>query len=205
MVLVEVSRDIGAGRSSRTLATGVVLEGGRTIATAGHALSNAQDADRVRVRPSGRTEDMDVAVTEVRFERLSIDSVDLGFAELATPVDVPVVEIGVPEVGALLVGLSFPEGIGVTDSGSLQHARPDGAPLQPIPVIVEVLSVEPLRLGLVAGSMPLRGASGSPFFDRDGRCVGILSSVEATYANDESSSFSIAASPLRSRPAPDAR
>jgi len=170
----------------------VVLAGGRGILTAGHALAELDGDATIHVIPVGGA-GFQARVASVAYERFKRDAVDLGRL-VVEGVDMAGVRVVAPAVGELVIGLGFPEGFGLSDGDVLMHGGPDDRPLEPIPVLARVESERPLSLSLVAGAMPLEGMSGSPFFDLDGDCVGILSSVEAAERTSSASQWRILAS-----------
>jgi hypothetical protein len=192
VVRVEVRSPERGGEVSVKGATGVVLAEGRGILTAGHVLTERDGDATVRVTSPGGA-GFEARVASVEFERFERDAVDLGRL-VVEGVDVAGVRVVAPAVGELVIGLGFPDGFGLSDGDVLMDAGPDDRPLEPIPVLARVESERPLSLTLVAGPMPIEGMSGSPFFDLDGNCVGVLSRVEVSETTSSASRWRILAS-----------
>jgi len=194
VVRVEVRSPERGGEASVRGATGVALAGGRGILTAGHVLTERDGEATIRVAFRGGA-GFEARVAGVEFERFRRDAVDLGRLVVEGD-DGTGARVAAPAVGQLVIGLGFPDGFGLSDGDVLMDAGLDDGPLEPIPVLARVESARPLSLTLVAGSMPIEGMSGSPFFDLDGNCVGVLSRVEASETTSSASRWRILASPL---------
>lgn len=194
VVRVVVRSPERGGEASVRGGTGVVLAGRRGILTAGHLLTERDDDATIRVTGPGGAS-FETRVASVEFERFKREAVDLGRLSVEG-IDGAGVRVVAPAQGELVIGLGFPGGFGLSDGDVLMDEGPDDRPLEPIPVLARVESERPLSLTLVAGPMPIEGMSGSPFFDLDGNCVGVLSRVSASETTSSASRWRILASRL---------
>lgn len=194
VVRVEIRSPEQGGVFSVKAGTGVVLAEGRGILTAGHVLTDRPGDATIRVASPGGAF-FEARVASVEFQRFKSDAVDLGRL-VVEGVDGAGVRVVAPAQGELVIGLGFPGEFGLSDGDVVMHAGPDDRPLEPIPVLARVESERPLSLVLVAGSMPIEGMSGCPFFNLDGNCVGILSRVDASETTSSTSRWRIFATRL---------
>ena len=165
--------------------TGILIDGGRRVATAGHILRHPY-VDRIDVLlPDGRR-------FPARIDRKGEGSGGAGAAsdwcvlEVLLPKGetLPSVETGSPRRGGLGLYFYYAEPVGVGAEGRVVDVRatPDLAPLYPIPMVGRVVSRDPIRIAPVAGAVPLAGSSGGPVLDLDGKLIGLLTERVSTPA-----------------------
>jgi hypothetical protein len=182
-VLVDVkwNADQSGGESSfaSSCGTGVWVRDGKAVLTAAHIVSDLAPGSDIEVRYRKHS------MSQVKVEKSVLRSSE--FQEDWALLSVDEVEsrssltLGDTAVGDLVVAVGFAGALGISRSdGIVETDNQDELP-RPIPIIGRVVSANPMRVELVAGSMPPEGMSGSPIVDLDGRCVGVLSGVELVH------------------------
>ncbi len=158
-------------------ASGVLVDRGRRLLTAGHVFAGQTDFTIVVTLTDGRsypgqliawqyTPDAEImrdwAVVEI-----------LGAAPAA-----PAMPTGRLEEGDLAIVLGYPDRIGLDARGDVAYAATDeGAPLDPLVTIGEVKRTAPTILTPVVGAVPLTGMSGGPVFNARGELTGLFASI----------------------------
>ncbi len=170
-------RDAGHGGSfASVIASGVVVDAGRRLLTAGHSFEGATDALVVVTLPTGDTRPARLVEHRYRPER----DEDWAVLELLGAAAPSVAQGDHRRVrkGDLVFVLGYPDRIGVDAAGRVAYCPGSGRVYrEPLTLMAEVDSVRPLRLIPRAGSIPIGGMSGGPVFDASGRLIGIFASV----------------------------
>jgi hypothetical protein len=179
--------------------SGVLVDGGRKILTAGHALENDNDLEILVTFHNGEVRTARIAAREYLVH--SGASQDWAVMELLGPpvTSVPSVELDEAAEGGLAIVLGYPDQIGVNTSGEIAYMGTGG--FLPLVTLSTVLQRDPLVLSPTAGSIPVGGMSGGPIFDRHGRLVGIFVSVSRIVQSNEVRYFYNGA-PLKNLPLP---
>ncbi len=93
--------------------------------------------------------------------------------------EVPALPIRSPEPGELAFVLSYPNQMGVSDTGQVVYGNAYAdSPLAPIVLVAKVRDDSPLSLDPIAGSLAMGGASGGAIVNRAGELIGVLSGSE---------------------------
>ena len=174
---VQVSCERDGGRSM-TFSTGVLVNGGRQIVTAGHGVGAVGDAaDEVFViLGDGRK----IAARVMHRSDMASKEQDWAVLEFKTPVPTSLVSVpvGAARPGALAFIMGYPERTGIGSDGQATSAlTSEPRALGPLLFVARVPLSTGSELDPVAGALPLSGASGSPVFDEHGALVGVLVAV----------------------------
>jgi S1-C subfamily serine protease len=177
-VRIEVQYNQQGGNYQSFTASGVLVDGGRKVLTAGHVLAGVSDHSVRVTLTDGRS--FPAQEVRSRYEVFASGSEDWGLLELQAPAGValPAVPVAAPREGELAFVLGYPADFGVTPDGAVAPgiARTD-APLDPLTFVGRVHSESPLDLDPVAGCVPLGGASGAPVVNERGELLGVFVSV----------------------------
>jgi len=164
----------GAYRS--VLGSGVVLDGGRYVLTAGHVVDGFE-ADEIQVTlVSGEVHFAELL--DYRYDALGAPAQDWAILELRTVPELePLVETDEATIGTLALLFGYPDHIGVAPDGKMTFGETSTPYLEPIVTVGTIQGNEPLTLAPHVGAVPTGGMSGGPVFDTHGRLLGILVSV----------------------------
>lgn len=166
------------GQTRSMLGSGVIVEGGLRVLTAGHSLAGAGDDATIRITlRDGRTMAAVVAASSHRpghtgrhdWALLDLVNPPAGLAH-AIPAKA--------EVGDSVIVLGYPDRLGLDESGHAVHGfSRERAALDPLPFVARVSAANAMELTPVAGAVPVAGASGAPLFNERGELVGIFVAV----------------------------
>jgi len=158
--------------------SGVLIDGGRLVLTAGHGLVGAKDREIwVTLQDGARYAARPV---EWSFDRFGSANADWAVLEVQTPAGtaLPAMRIGRPETGKLAFVVGYPGHHGINDQGRLVAGKAyDGDFLEPLVTAGTVTDASPISLSPVAGAVPTGGMSGSPIVSEDGELIGLFVSV----------------------------
>ncbi|NQV14666.1 trypsin-like peptidase domain-containing protein [bacterium] len=166
----------------RVQQSGVFIENGRFILTAGHGF-DLEDATLQKVSArlvSGH--ELLLEVVQQYFDDKVHPSKDWAILQ---PV-VPYLANGLGPASeksasndVLIIG--FPGGLGHDNTGGVVHVREvERGGVYPLAVICDRLLMNPHILRPVAGAIPIRGMSGAPVINAGGDIIGLFSSVSRT-------------------------
>jgi S1-C subfamily serine protease len=150
-------------------------DGSAVVLTAGHTFADTSADLRVSVFSlAGR----EIAATMVDIEHEKRDFAVMR-CEPFSASDVVLAGMAAPRPGELVVALGYPDQCGVDRAGRVVRGESyTNDLLEPLALVLEVASTEPLLLLPVAGALPLGGFSGGGLFDLDGSVVGVLTGSE---------------------------
>lgn len=179
------ARIMRRGTSHRAnLGSGVLVDNGRYVLTAGHVVSAPVTPEILVTLMDGRVVGARIAACvyggNEDWALLELESGAAGTDDAGT---MGAADLGEPVHGELTVVIGYPEGkAGRTETGSIvaDYGR-GGRYLAPLTVIARVTQSSPLLLRPEAGVVPVGGMSGSPLIDRYGRVVAIFSAVEESF------------------------
>lgn len=177
-VRVEVRTHAGADRYQSLAASGVLIEDGRRVLTAGHAIRLGPTSEVLVTLLDGTIRS--ARVTDQTYEIYGGADRDWAVLEIVGPAvtrfpSAPIASPGTDDL-ALIVG--YPDQIGVDAAGRLAFDPAEGGTyLAPLVTVAQVQTARPLKLLPRAGAIPTSGMSGAPVFDERGRLVGIFVSV----------------------------
>jgi S1-C subfamily serine protease len=177
-VRVEVRIGEDEDRYQSLSASGVLIDDGRRVLTAGHVVESAEAGEVLIHLLDGATRRARIGGS--RYEVYGGADQDWAVLEIAGPrVDsFPHAELAAPRLGELSIVLGYPDQIGLDSRGRVSFGS--GSPgqfLAPLATMAVVDRERPLRLAPTAGAVPTSGMSGAPVFDSQGRVIGIFASV----------------------------
>lgn len=183
---LDIRFDQGASRIESAVATGVLVDGGRKILTAGHSFEGSGEITIVATYLDGTRRA--AHVLERQYDRFGTSEQDWAVLEIVDPPAWPAARVS-PEraqEGDMVIVLGYPDEIGIDNEGNVGYATAeDTARHQPLTTIAVVGRAAPVLLEPWVGSIPTRGMSGAPVFDFQGRLVGIFVAVNATRVGPE--------------------
>ncbi len=177
-------------------ASGVVVDGGRLLLTAGHPLEGAPDMEVLVTLASGETRR--ARMLDREYEVYGGASRDWALLEILGPPlkSAPPVWIGEIREGEMALVLGYPDQIGINASGQVAYdSTEEGGYLEPLGTLGVVGRSKPLALTPQVGAIPMGGMSGGPVFDRRGGLIGIFVSL-GKEASGENTSFLYNAAPV---------
>jgi S1-C subfamily serine protease len=176
---IRVERSEGIYES--VLASGVMIESGRLLLTAGHSFVGRSGYEILVTLHNG--EQRRAHLVAHRYDVEAEAGEDWAILEMLGPPlhSLPEVRLEAAHAGDLAFILGYPDQIGVDADGAVAHASvaQDGY-LEPLETLGIVDRLEPLILTPWAGSIPIGGMSGGPVFNGSGGLVGIFVSVRKT-------------------------
>lgn len=207
-VRVELTTAWAPGHVETVHSSGVLVEGGRHVLTAGHLLDPAGEGDLVVRLVTGRKLAARVVDWEPPEPAQSAGDWTLLEVQGISGLEAGGVDIGSVSLGDLVLCLGYPGQVGLDSNGDVALDGPgDSEFLAPIVTVACIDGLAPLRLTPVAGAVPVGGMSGAPVLDLAGRLVGLFVSVTTT-ARGSGAEFhfnAVPVAPLRTRLRLDAR
>lgn len=177
-VLIEVRYGQQVDGYQSSAASGVVLEGGRRLLTAGHAVQGLDEFEATVTLPGGTRRE--VRLIQSQYDRFGGANRDWAILEVAGPPlrGVPAIRPARAVEGELAIVAGYPDHIGVDASGRAAWAGgAEGSYLAPIVTLARVERVDPLSLSPRAGAIPTPGMSGAPVFNASGELIGVFVSI----------------------------
>jgi S1-C subfamily serine protease len=180
-VRLDVRFDRGSSRVESAVATGVLVQGGRRVLTAGHTFEGAGDVTVVVTYPDGKVRGARLAERE--YDRFGTSEHDWALLDIA---DAPIraaapLSTGSAGDGETVIVLGYPDEIGIDASGNVAYTNAAGpAYHEPLTTLAVVERPDPLLLNPAVGSIPTRGMSGGPVFDLEGKLLGVFVAVNAS-------------------------
>jgi hypothetical protein len=187
-----VFNETGSTFDSNT-STGVLVDGGRHVLIAGHAL------DLIKEHPDARVEVATVfgdvipgILPGIRGGVGGAPEGDWGCVALEGRPAVEIEWLPVADVrqGSTVVVLGYPGELGVDAKGTLRWDDPGSSPpLAPLPLIGRLADAVSWRVDVVAGSQPIGGISGGAIVDLGGRlrAIQVSTSVQRNSATNTES------------------
>jgi S1-C subfamily serine protease len=163
--------------------SGVLLDNGKVVLTAGHVIDDLPVDARLRVRHRGGWVEP-ATVTKSLESSLAASPQDWGLLAIDARERLPSLTTASARAGEWAVLVGFPGRYGISESDTVVDAARQHDLPRPVPLIARITSIQPLELEILAGSMPPEGMSGSPIVDLDGQCVGVMSGVELAHQQD---------------------
>ena len=177
-VRIEIRHHLEDDGFQSVMASGVVLEGGRLLLTAGHSLDEGSDTEVLVTLVSGETRR--ARVLDQMYQVYGGASNDWALLEIIGPRldSIPPVRVGKVREGELAIILGYPDQIGVDSEGRVAYATlEEGGYLEPLETLGVVGRSQPLMVKPQVGAIPMGGMSGGPVFDHRGGLIGIFVSL----------------------------
>lgn len=169
-----------------TVASGVIVDAGRRVLTAGHVFAGDGEAEITVHYANGITRPGRLIAHEYnRFGRPGQDWALLAVTDAPTEAAAPLAVAPLTE-GEMVIVAGFPDAIGIDSSGKVSYAAvSEGSRHEPLVSLAIVERLSPLSLRPWIGSIPTRGISGGPIFNLDGQLAGVFVSISSTRIGEQ--------------------
>ena len=169
----------GRGRGS-----GVLIEGGKYVATAGHVTQMVGEGGKIDIiLPDGRN--YKATVVKQSFNPRKRGSVpDAAIAEVINPKGdkLPSVELSEPKSGEMAIVMGYPGGRGKDNNGKIVSAMMTKKGTIPMTLLGKVSRMRNNYVGFAStvDAPPLPGNSGGPMFNKKGEVIAIVTNSDMT-------------------------
>lgn len=177
MVFIDIEWEDGEREQAQQ--SGIILEGGQLVLTAGHGF-DIEDGTILDIRVRLHTgRELPLTLQGFRYDKEQVPPADWA---LLKPVKALPYTGFEPSGGETdrnkLMLLGYPGSLGLDSQGVVTHVKESSAPeVHPLGMIMAHHVMDQHTLFPRAGTIPLRGISGAPVFDRNGELKGMFSSI----------------------------
>jgi len=177
MILIDIEWEDGDREQAQQ--SGIMMDNGNFILTAGHGfvIDDGEILDIRATLVSG--EEVDLTALGFRYDKEQVPPED--WALLKPSRTLPYIEYfatKAPKDRRKMMLLGYPGALGLDIEGQVVHVQESDSPaVYPLGMICIHHVVDQHTLFPGAGTIPLRGISGAPIFDRNGEIMGMFSSI----------------------------
>jgi len=181
-VLITLTIEYEDGEKERVQQSGSFISGGQFILTAGHGffVDSGKLVDLEALTISRQK--LALNVVALKNTRDEYSKQDWAILQPVNPRRTKSLEIDpTGHSGKDVYLLGFPGAMGLNDSNRIVHAlEVEEGEVYPLAVICERSLTRPSLLSPKVGAIPVRGMSGAPVLSKDGRLIGLFSSISRT-------------------------
>lgn len=178
MLLIDIEFD--DGEKEQIQQSGILVGEDQLVLTAGHGFI-VDDGKIISIRVIGGTnKEVPVNLLELRYDKGSKPVVDWAILKplyfmkmLSAPI-----QTGSYSYSDQVLILGFPGSLGLSSKGFVERVSENMIdPKVPLGILCDHPRFDPKNVMPIAGSIPVRGISGAPVFNRQGELIGLFSSM----------------------------